>query len=162
MHKILFVCHGNICRSPMAEFITKDILRRLGLDKEYLVCSSATSCEELGNPLYPPAAAELKRRGIPFNDRRATRLSPSDYEKYDVFALMDDNNMRNIRKIFPSDPNEKIRKLLSYCGLERDVADPWYTGSFDKAYDDIFRGCIALLSSVDPRISRESFGKIIL
>ena len=159
--RIMFVCHGNICRSPMAEFITKHILERLGLSDEYLVSSSATSTEELGNPLYPPAAVELKQRGIAFNNRRATRLSSSDYDKYDLFVLMDDNNIRNIRRIFPSDTENKVHKLLSFCGLDRDVADPWYTGCFDEAYDDIFRGCIALLSSIDCRINESSISKIV-
>lgn len=156
MKRIMFVCHGNICRSPMAEFITKYIVSRLDLDEEYVIASSATSTEELGSPIYPPAQRELYRRGIPFDRREATQLRPSDYAGYDVFALMDDRNMRNVSRIFPSDPDGKVRKLLSFTGESRDVADPWYSGDFKGAYDDILDGCIALLTALDPRLTRDS------
>ena len=159
--RIMFVCHGNICRSPMAEFVMKNILKKLGLENEYTIASSATSNEEVGNPIYPPAARELKRRGIAFEYRHAVRLQSEDYAKYDLFVLMDDNNIRNISRIFSSDPDRKICKLLSFTGTDRDVADPWFTGLFDKTYDDILKGCIALLSSIDERISNDDLGRIL-
>ena len=145
----------------MAEFITKNILNKLDISDEYIVASSATSTEELGNPLYPPAARELLRRGIPFTRREATRLCSDDYDKYDIFALMDDNNMRNIRRIISADPMGKICKLMSFTGSDRDVADPWYTGDFTEAYNDILEGCIALLASIDPRISYDKAMKML-
>ena len=161
MYKIMFVCHGNICRSPMAEFITKHIVCTLGLDKDYEIASSATSREEEGNDVYPPAKRELYRRGVRFEEREATLLSQNDYFRYDVLALMDDRNMRNITRIIPSDPDRKIKKLLSFAGLERDVCDPWYSGDFATAFNDILFGCSALLCSIDKRITQESISKIL-
>lgn len=154
MKRIMFVCHGNICRSPMAEFITKKIVRDLGLGAEYLIRSSATSYEEQGNPVYPPARRELACRGVPLESRCAVRLEPSDYDKYDLFVLMDSRNMRNIKYIFPSDKDNKICKLLSFAGEDADVFDPWCSGDFVTAYNDIYRGCVALLCSIDPRITK--------
>ena len=155
MYRIMFVCHGNICRSPMAEFITKKIVSDLGLDGDYLIASSATSPEEYGSPIYPPAASELYRHGVPYSKREATLLSPADYDKYDIFALMDERNMRNISRYFPSDPKSKIAKLLSFAGENRDVIDPWYSGNFKGAFDDILYGCSALLCKLDRRITME-------
>ena len=148
MYRIMFVCHGNICRSPMAEFIMKDMLKKSGLEKEVSVSSSATSTEEIGNPVYPPAMAELKRHGLDGSGKYAVQLKSSDYEKYDVFAVMDNNNLRNIGRIFRSDPDGKIHKLLEYAGRSSDVADPWYSGKFDVAYADIHEGCAALLEYI--------------
>ena len=148
MKKIMFVCHGNICRSPMAEFIFKYLAKSEGLIDEFTVASSATSTEEIwggvGNPIYPPAADELSRHKIPFTDRRAVQLKRSDYEKYDLFIIMDARNERGIYNIFGSDPEGKVKKLLDFTG-GGDVADPWYTGNFDKTYNDIYKGCRALL-----------------
>ena len=155
MHRIMFVCHGNICRSPMAEFITKKIVSDLGLDGDYLIASSATSPEEYGSPIYPPAARELQRHGVPYCKREATLISAADYDKYDVFALMDDRNLRNISRYFISDPKSKIAKLLSFAGDTRDVIDPWYSGDFEGAFNDILLGCSALLCKIDPRITME-------
>ena len=153
IRKIMFVCHGNICRSPMAECIAKHILSRLGLIGEYTVESSATSTEEIGNPIYPPAKRELYRRGILPLDREARQISPSDYDRYDLFVLMDSRNQKNIMRHFPSDPDGKIHLLMSYVGEPRDVSDPWYSGDFATAFDDISKGVCALLKSIDFRIT---------
>lgn len=149
MIKVLFVCHGNICRSPMAEFIMKDLVKKANMTSQFLIASSATSTEEIGNPIYPPARAELKRRNVYFDDSKcAVRLEKSDYDKYDLFAVMDSYNVRNIRRIFKNDPENKIYKLLDYAGRTGDVADPWYSGWFDVAFDDIYEGCEGLLKKL--------------
>ena len=151
--RILFVCHGNICRSPMAEFIFKDMLRKRGLLHRYTVASAATSDEEIwngvGNPIYPPAQRELTRRGIPFEDRHATRLVREDYAAYDLLVAMDERNLRNMHHMLGGDPEGKIFKLLSFAGEEGDVADPWYSDRFDLAFSDIYRGCEALLEEIE-------------
>lgn len=148
MIKIMFVCHGNICRSPMAEFIMKKLVSDKGLEKDFLIKSSATSDEEIirgvGNPIYPPALAELRRNKIPVGEKRAVRLTPDDYENYDMFICMDENNLRNIKRIFGTDPLSKISKLLPL----RDVADPWYYGNFDVTFRDIENGCKRLLETL--------------
>ena len=148
MVKILFVCHGNICRSPMAEFIMKKLVHDAGLDDSFEISSCAVSYEEAGNDIYPPAKEELKRRGIPFTSHRAVRAEKGDYEKYDLFLVMDSSNMRNLTRIFGGDPDGKIKLLLSYTGEGRDVSDPWYSRRFDVAFDDIFSGCKALLEKI--------------
>ena len=145
MTKIMFVCHGNICRSPMAEFVMKKLVREAGLEAGFVIASSATSTEEIGNPVYPPAREELKRHGISCAGKYAVQLRKSDYEKYDLFLVMDSNNMRNISRIFPSDPEHKVHKLLEFAGRSDDVADPWYTRRFEIAYNDIYEGCEGLL-----------------
>jgi len=144
MKKIMFVCHGNICRSPMAEFIMKDIVKKYGCEREFVINSSATSTEEIGNNIYPPAQKELKRRGIPFVSHYSVQLKASDYEKYDLFVLMDRNNERNICRIFKNDSEHKIHRLLEYSGRNDDVSDPWYSRRFDVAFDDIYEGCMGL------------------
>ena len=148
LYRIMFVCHGNICRSPMAEFIMKNMVKDKGLSESFFIASSATSTEEIGNPVYPPAQRELKRHGISPEGKSAVQLKKSDYDKYDVFAVMDENNLRNIRHIFPNDPQGKVHKLLEYAGSGRDVADPWYSGDFETAYNDIYSGCKALLDKL--------------
>ena len=146
----MFVCHGNICRSPMAEFIMKKLVFDIGTGDEYVISSSATSTEEIwdgiGSPFYPPAKAELSRHGIPFSERRAVLLLPDDYEKYDFFIGMDSANIRNMYRILGSDPEGKIKKLMDFTGAGGDVCDPWYSRCFDTAYNDIYKGCRALLS----------------
>lgn len=148
MHKIMFVCHGNICRSPMAEFIFKKIVRENGKEEEFIISSSATSTEEIwrgvGNPVYPPAKRELLKHGITCDGKRAVQLKESDYEKYDLFVCMDSANVRNANRILNGDSQNKVVKLLSFAGREDDVSDPWYTDRFDVAYKDIFEGCEAL------------------
>ncbi len=149
MTKIMFVCHGNICRSPMAEFIFKDLAAKAGRGADFFVASSATSTEEIwggvGNPVYPPAKAELAAHGISCGGKRAVQLKRSDYEKYDLFVGMDSANIRNMRVMLGGDPEGKVHKLMEYTARGGDVADPWYTDCFDIAYRDIYEGCKALL-----------------
>ena len=147
MIKIMFVCHGNICRSPMAEFIMKKLVRDAGLESEFEISSCAVSYEEAGNDIYPPAKDELRRRGVPFSSRRAVRAQKQDYDEYDLFVVMDSSNLRNLTRIFEGDDEGKIHKLLEYTGQMRDVTDPWYSGNFDVAFDDIYAGCRALLEN---------------
>lgn len=151
MIKIMFVCHGNICRSPMAEFILKDMVARLGIADEFVIASSATSTEEIfrgvGNPVYPPAREELAKHGIFCEGKRAVQLQMSDYGKYDLFIGMDSANIRNMTRMLGGDPDGKIRKLMDYVG-GGDVADPWYSGNFQVTYQDIYEGCTALLEEI--------------
>ncbi len=150
MIKIMFVCHGNICRSPMAEFVLKDMVRRRGLEKEFVIFSSATSTEEIwngiGNSVYPPAKAVLESHGIDPSGKRAVELKASDYDKYDLFIGMDSANIRNMTRILGGDKDNKIHKLMEYTGGNADVSDPWYTRDFDRCYKDIYAGCEALLN----------------
>ena len=148
MYKILFVCHGNICRSPMAEFIMKKLAAENGLSHELLISSAATSTEELGNPVYPPARAELASHGISCRGKYAVQLKKTDYGSYDLFVGMDSANIRNMNRIFGSDKDGKIYKLLTFAGRGDDVSDPWYSGDFGKAYSDIDEGCRALLEKL--------------
>ncbi|MBQ8260324.1 MAG: low molecular weight phosphotyrosine protein phosphatase [Clostridia bacterium] len=152
MKKIMFVCHGNICRSPMAEFIFKRMVAERGLETEFEIRSSATSTEEIwngiGNPVYPPAKAELAKHGISCDGKRAVQLQKSDYEKYDLFVGMDSANIRNMQRILGGDPVGKIHKLMDYTTRPGDVADPWYSDRFDIAYRDIYEGCAGLLESL--------------
>ena len=144
----MFVCHGNICRSPMAEFVLKDIVKKHGREKDFLIKSSATSNEEIGNSVHYGTVRKLAQYGISCAGKYATRLREEDYSKYDLFIGMDSYNIFNMLKIFGGDPDGKIHLLLEYVGLDRDVADPWYTGDFDKTYDDIKAGCEALFKSL--------------
>jgi len=144
--RILFVCLGNICRSPMAEFIFKELVRAAGLSARFTADSAATSDEERGNPIYPPARRQLTAHGVPFTDHRARQLTRADYDRYDLLIGMDPNNLAAMRRICGGDPEGKLRLLLSYTGENRAVADPWYTGDFDCAWRDIERGCRALLA----------------
>ena len=152
MIKIMFVCHGNICRSPMAEFIMKDLAVKANVEDEFVIRSSATSTEEIyrgvGNPIYPPAAAELTRRGVPFTKRQAVQLAAEDCGKYDIFVGMDSANIRNMIRILGKDADKRIFKLLSFTGSDRDVSDPWYSDRFDIAFDDIYKGCHALFERI--------------
>ena len=148
----MFVCHGNICRSPMAEFIFKDLAEKQGIADRFVVSSSATSTEEIwngvGNPVYPPAKAELAKHGLSCNGKRAVQLKKSDYDKYNIFIGMDSADIRNMLRIFGGDPDGKVRKLMDYTDRGGDVADPWYSDRFDVAYQDILEGCTALLKAV--------------
>ena len=148
MIRILFVCHGNICRSPMAELVMKDLVRRRGLAGAYEIASAATSREEIGNPIYPPARRKLAAHGIPLEDHRARQMTPADYERYDWIVAMDRANLRNIRRIIGGDPHGKVRLLLDFADRPgEEVADPWYTGDFDAAWQDVIRGCGGLLEA---------------
>ena len=152
MKRIMFVCHGNICRSPMAEFILKNMLSEQGIVSEFYVASCATSTEEIwngiGNPVYPPAKEELAKHGISCEGKRAVQLQKSDYEKYDMFIGMDSANIRNMHRIFGGDKDSKIRKLMDYTSRGGDVADPWYSGKFEIAHKDIYDGCKALMEEL--------------
>ena len=148
MIKIMFVCHGNICRSPMAEFIMKKLIADAGISESFTIASSATSTEELGNPVYPPARSELAKHGIGCGGKTAVQLRKADYEKYDYFIGMDTANIRNMNRIFGSDSDGKIYKLLTFAGRSDDVSDPWYSRRFDTAYADIVEGCKGLLKKL--------------
>ena len=145
MIKILFVCHGNICRSPMAEFVMKDMVNKAGLSDQFEIASAATSTEEIGNPVYPPARRKLAQHGISCDGKRARQMTRADYQKYDLLIGMDNWNIRNMTRICGGDRQGKIRMLLDYTGRSRSVADPWYTGDFDATWDDVTEGCRALL-----------------
>jgi len=138
--RILFVCHGNICRSPMAEFVMKHELKERGLLERFEIASAGTSDEEHGGDIYPPARRMMDAHGIPYQSRHATLLLKSDYAKHDLIVGMDEANMRSMRYLFGGDPEEKLSMLTSYSGLTRGVADPWYTRDFDSAYKDIEQG----------------------
>ncbi len=150
MIRIMFVCHGNICRSPMAEFIMKKLVSDAGLQNEFYISSSATSTEEIwngiGNLIYPPARSELRKHDIFCDDKRAVQLKKSDYDNYDYFIGMDTANIRNMKRILGND--RKIYKLMTFDGRSDDVADPWYSGDFETTYRDIYSGCQGLLNSL--------------
>ena len=148
MIKILFVCHGNICRSPMAEFIMKDLVKNRN---DFYIESKATSYEEIGNSIYPPAKRVLSKHNIRFEERSARRMEKSDYDKFDYIIIMDSNNERNIMKIIDGDPQNKVHKLLYYAGSNKDISDPWYTGMFDECFLEIEKGCKALLNYIDKK-----------
>lgn len=148
MKKILFICHGNICRSTMAEMVLKDMVRKRGLEDQFFIDSAATSREEIGNGVHRGTRIKLAEVGIPCDDHRAKQITKADYEEFDYIILMDENNMRNIKRIIPSDPDGKISKLLQWAGSEDSIADPWYTGNFDETYDDVVRGCEGLLKHI--------------
>ena len=152
MIKILFVCHGNICRSPMAEFVMKDMVNRKGLSKQFEINSAATSTEEIGNPVYPPAKRELLKHGISCEGKTARRMTKGDYDHYDYIIGMDRGNIRNIERIVGSDIDGKISLLLSYAGLDRDISDPWFTGNFGATWNDVVKGCRGLLEHIENEV----------
>ena len=146
MIKILFVCHGNICRSPMAEFVMKDLVKREGIKAE--IKSAATSREEIGNTVHHGTRRKLAQFGISTDGKYAVQMTKADYDKFDYIIGMDEWNIRNILRIIGADPEEKVSKLLSFDGSGEDIADPWYTGNFDETYDDVLRGCTGLLKEI--------------
>ena len=146
MTKILFVCHGNICRSPMAEFIMKDLVRKAGREAEFYIESAATSTEELGNSVYPPARRKLAEHGIDCKGKTARQLRAEDYGRFDLLIGMDEWNIRNMMRILGGDPEGKVHKLMNLTSRPGDVADPWYTDNFDATWRDCLEGCQALLN----------------
>ena len=149
MMKILFVCHGNICRSPMGEFIMKDLVKKARMEKEFDIASAATSMEELGNPVYPNARRKLAEHGIGCAGKTARQLTKADYGRWDLLLGMDQANIRNMRRICGGDPDGKIHLLLEYAGRPgEDVDDPWYTRDFETAWRDIEAGCRGMLEQL--------------
>lgn len=149
--KILFVCHGNICRSPMAEFVMRDMIKRCGLDRKIVTASAATSTEEIGNPVHSGTRRKLREHGISTDGKYAIQLTKSDYDKYDYLIGMDSANIRNMKRITGGD--EKIIRLLDLTDEPRDVADPWYTGDFDTTYNDVVKGCKVLLEKLEGELN---------
>lgn len=148
MTKILFVCHGNICRSPMAEFVMKELVKKAGLEEQFEIASAATSTEELGNPVYPPARRKLAEHGISCAGKTARQMTRRDYEYYDYLIAMDHNNLRNMRRFVEDDPEGKVSLLMAHTHRPGDVADPWYTGDFEATWRDVLEGCQALLKEL--------------
>ena len=146
--KVMFVCHGNICRSPMAEFIFKNMIEKEGVSNRFEVVSSAVSFEEIGNPVYPPAREQLARHGISCAGKYAVHFEYEDYLANDYILVMDGSNMRNILRITKGENDGRIKLLMSYTGREASVSDPWYSGDFETAYNDILEGCSALLKYI--------------
>ena len=146
--KILFLCHGNICRSPMAEFIFKDLVQKRGLAERFEIASAATSAEELGNPVYPPARAELARHGLSCQGKTARQVGRADYAEYDYIVVMERYNIPNALRRLGDDPEGKVYRLLDFTDRPRDIADPWYSGDFATAYAEIAEGCVALLEYI--------------
>ncbi|MBO7069420.1 MAG: low molecular weight phosphotyrosine protein phosphatase [Bacteroidaceae bacterium] len=148
MKKILFVCHGNICRSPMAEFVMKDLVARQGLQDQFYIESAATSTEEIGNEVYPPAKHKLAEHGISCKGKTARQMKQADYNRFDLLIGMDEWNIHNMNRICGGDPEGKIHKLLDYTNRKGDVADPWYTGDFDATWRDVAEGCQCLIETL--------------
>ena len=147
MIKILFVCHGNICHSPMAEFVMKDLVKKAGLESQFHIESAATSTEEIGNPVYPPACRKLAEYDI--SCASARQLKNKDYDQYDLLIGMDQPNFRNMHRICGGDPDGKIHLLMEFAGRPKaEVADPWYTGDFEQTWQDVLAGCKGLLDSL--------------
>lgn len=147
--RILFVCHGNICRSPMAEFVMKDLVKKAGLEQHFVIESAATSTEEIGNSVYPPARRKLAEHGIGCQGKTARQMTRGDYDRYDLLIGMDSWNIRNMRNICGGrDPEDKIVMLMDFTRRPGDVADPWYTGDFEATWRDVLEGCQALLAKL--------------
>lgn len=148
MIKVLFICHGNICRSPMAEFVMKDMVKKAKLEWKFEIASAATSTEEIGNPVHWGTRQKLAAAGISCKGKTARQMTKRDYAEYDLLIGMDRANIRNMNRICGGDPDGKIHLLLEYAGSTRDIADPWYTGNFDETWRDVTEGCTALLEEL--------------
>ena len=151
MTKILFICHGNICRSPMAEFVMKDLVQKAGLEKKFQIASAATSTEEIGNPVHPPARRKLAEHGIQCGGHSARQLTNGDHDQYDLLIGMDQANLRNMRRICGEGSVNKMHLLLDFTDRPGDVADPWYTGDFEATWQDVLAGCQGLLREITGR-----------
>ena len=150
MIKVLFVCHGNICRSTMAEFVFKDMVRKEGLDDKFLILSAATSTEEIGNGIHYGTRKKLREVGIPFDQNKvAVQIKKADYDKFDYLIGMDERNIVNMKRCFGGDENKKVFRLLEFVGKQRDIADPWYTGNFDETYNDVIEGLNGFLEKLE-------------
>lgn len=149
MVKILFVCHGNICRSPMAEFVMKDLVNKKGMAEQFEIASAATSTEEIGNPVYPPAKRKLKEHGISCEGKTARQMTKEDYTYYDYIIAMDRFNLKNMTKFTGNDPDNKVSLLMDFTSQPKDVADPWYTGDFDETWNDVNEGCVGILKKLN-------------
>lgn len=145
MIKVLFVCHGNICRSPMAQFVFEDMVSKRGLEDVFEIDSAATSREEIGNGVHSGTLRKLRQVGVPVHTHRARQITSEDYRRFDYIIAMERYNLSNLRRVIGEDADNKVHLLLSFAGIDRDIADPWYTGNFDVTYDDIKTGCAALL-----------------
>ena len=149
MKKIMFLCHGNICRSPMAEYVMKDLVSKAGLENQFEITSGAVSDEEWFNPIYPPAQRKLREKGVPFGRHSAHKISPDEFHEQDVVIVMDRSNLRWLSRIVgESAMVGKVHMMMEYAGLSRDVADPWYTGDFEQTYQDVLAGCKGLLEEL--------------
>lgn len=151
MINVLMVCHGNICRSPMAEFILADMITKRGLSGQLSVDSAATSREEIGNSIYPPARNKLREMGVPMYPHAARQVTKGDYKQFDYILCMEKWNLKNLSRIISSDPAKKIHLLMDFTSRPRDIADPWYTGNFDMTYDDVVEGCECFLKHLEER-----------
>ena len=146
MIKVLFICHGNICRSPMAHYVMQDLINKAGLSNQVYIDSAATSTEEIGNGVHYGTRQKLREVGVPCGDHRAVQVTKRDYDKYDYLIVMDSHNVRNLMRIIGSDPEGKVHMLLDFAGRNgQSIADPWYTGNFDETYEDVIEGCRGLL-----------------
>lgn len=148
MTKVMFVCHGNICRSPMAEFVFKKIVRDFNDEKNFKIDSTATSREEIGNSIYPPAKRIMYAHGVPFTEHYARQMTAEEYDEYDYIVIMDSLNRRNLMRIIGEDTENKVHTLLSFAGLDRGISDPWYSGDFETTYNDVLLGCTALYKHI--------------
>lgn len=148
-YKVLFLCHGNICRSPMAEFIMKDLVRKRNLQDRFIIDSAAVTTEEIGNSIYPPAKRKLYEKGIPFDDHRARLITKKEVEENDMVFVMDNSNLWYLRRILGGEPGANVSLMMECTGVRRDVADPWYTGDFETTYRDLTQACTALIDSLE-------------
>ena len=148
MIKVLFICHGNICRSPMAEFVMKDLVQKAGLSDQFEIASAATSREEIGNPVHRGTREKLKQYGISVAGKHAVQMTGADYRYYDYIVAMEQYNLRNMERFCYGDPDQKVHLLLDFTDRKGDIADPWYTENFDETYDDVLEGCQGLLKYI--------------
>ena len=147
--KIIFICHGNICRSPMAEYVMKHLVKEQGRESEFEITSGAVSREEIGNDIYPPAKRKLQEKGVEFSKHRAHQITPDEFSENDIIITMDSSNMRHLGRIVPNwEETGKVHLMMEYAGSTRDVADPWYTGDFEQTYQDVLAGCTGLLNMI--------------